>query len=41
MEQIFEEGENVIEFTPTKAGVYTYSCWVGMITGKIYVEEAS
>lgn len=41
MEQIFEEGENVIEFTPTKAGVYTYSCWMGMITGKIYVEEAS
>ena len=39
LEQVFEEGENVIAFTPTEAGVYTYSCWMGMITGKIYVEE--
>lgn len=38
MEYTFSEGENKIEFTPTKAGVYTYSCWMGMITGKIYVE---
>ena len=22
-----------------KEGVYTYSCWMGMITGKIYVEK--
>ena len=39
VEQVFEEGENVIEFVPTEAGVYTYSCWMGMITGNIYVEE--
>lgn len=39
MEYIFEEGDNMIEFTPQKAGVYTYSCWMGMITGKIYVEN--
>ena len=39
MEYTFSEGENVIEFTPEKEGVYTYSCWMGMITGKIYVES--
>lgn len=35
----FEEGENVIEFTPEETGTYTYTCWMGMITGKIYVES--
>lgn len=38
-ECIFEEGDNTIEFTPPKTGIYTYSCWMGMITGKIYVES--
>ncbi len=37
-ECVFKEGDNVITFTPQKEGVYTYSCWMGMITGKIYVE---
>lgn len=31
-------GENVVEFTPTKPGVIDYSCWMGMIRGKIIVE---
>lgn len=39
IEYAFEEGENRIQFTPEKEGVYTYSCWMGMITGKIYVEK--
>ena len=39
IEYAFEEGENVIEFTPERAGTYTYTCWMGMITGKIYVES--
>ena len=39
IEHAFDEGENVIEFTPEKAGTYTYTCWMGMITGKIYVES--
>ena len=39
IEYAFDEGENVIEFTPEKAGTYTYTCWMGMITGKIYVES--
>ena len=39
IEHTFDEGENVIEFTPEKAGTYIYTCWMGMITGKIYVES--
>lgn len=38
-EHTFESGKNVIRFTPEKAGTYTYSCWMGMITGKIYVKS--
>lgn len=30
-------GNNVIEFTPGKEGRFTYSCWMGMITGSIRV----
>ena len=32
-------GENVIIFTPTKKGVYTYSCKMGMIIAHITVED--
>ncbi|MBO7122296.1 MAG: sulfite exporter TauE/SafE family protein [Treponema sp.] len=32
-------GTNVIEFTPEKAGTFTYTCWMGMVTGAITVEE--
>lgn len=35
----FDVGENVIEFTPTKAGTYKYSCWMGMIRGTITVVD--
>lgn len=38
-EHTFEAGKNVIKFIPEKEGTYTYSCWMGMITGKIYVES--
>ena len=38
-EYTFEPGKNVIKFTPEKEGTYTYSCWMGMITGKIYVKS--
>lgn len=33
----FDYGENVIEFTPTETGQFTYTCWMGMITGNIAV----
>lgn len=38
-EHTFESGKNVIKFTPENEGTYTYSCWMGMITGKIYVKS--
>lgn len=31
-------GETIIEFTPTKTGTITYTCWMGMISSKITVE---
>ncbi|MGB8453250.1 MAG: sulfite exporter TauE/SafE family protein [Anaerocolumna sp.] len=33
------EGENLIEFTPDKAGKFGYSCWMGMIRSSINVVE--
>ncbi|MBR9676305.1 hypothetical protein GOV05_04825 [Candidatus Woesearchaeota archaeon] len=34
-----EYGEQVIEFTPTKEGVISWSCWMGMIPGVFVVKE--
>ncbi|WP_312370141.1 urease accessory protein UreH domain-containing protein [Lachnoclostridium sp.] len=39
IEKKFEIGENIIEFTPEKAGTYRYSCWMGMIRSTITVLE--
>ena len=30
-------GDNIIEFTPTKEGTYTYTCWMNMIKNNIKV----
>lgn len=32
-------GDNVIEFTPAKAGNYTYTCWMNMIQNHIRVAD--
>lgn len=40
IEHTFQTGENVIEFTPTTAGTFQYSCWMGMIRGSITVTAA-
>lgn len=40
IEYTLQEGENTIEFTPTEAGTYQYSCWMGMIRGNIFVTPA-
>jgi len=32
-------GDNMVVFTPTETGVYTYSCWMGMITSEIIVVD--
>jgi len=34
-----EEGEQIIEFTPTEEGVISWSCWMGMIPGTFIVSE--
>lgn len=34
-------GENMIEFMPDKAGVISYSCWMGMISATITVTKAA
>lgn len=39
IEYSFKTGENIIEFTPEKTGKISYSCWMGMIRGAIYVSE--
>ncbi len=33
-----KEGDNVVTFTPDKAGVYPFSCWMGMVQSQIIVE---
>lgn len=37
IEYSFKKGENIIEFTPSKAGKIRYTCWMGMISGTITV----
>lgn len=39
IEYAFQEGENIIEFTPEEAGVYGYTCWMGMIHSNINVVD--
>lgn len=33
------EGDNLIRFTPTESGTFSYSCWMGMIRSKITVVD--
>ena len=32
-------GKNIITFTPTKTGIFTFSCWMGMIRSRITVVD--
>ncbi|MBR9681510.1 MAG: hypothetical protein GOV00_01790 [Candidatus Altiarchaeota archaeon] len=34
-----QRGEQTIEFTPTKEGLITFSCWMGMIPGTFIVKD--
>lgn len=38
IEKDIKKGENIIGFTPKKVGPIAYSCWMGMVRGKIIVE---
>lgn len=33
-----KDGENIVEFTPDRAGVVKWSCWMGMIKGTFIVK---
>jgi sulfite exporter TauE/SafE/copper chaperone CopZ len=39
IEKRLQAGDNIIEFTPAKAGKFRYSCWMGMIRGTITVVD--
>jgi hypothetical protein len=39
IEKRLQTGDNIIEFTPARAGKFRYSCWMGMIRGTITVVE--
>jgi len=39
IEKQLKVGDNVIEFTPAKAGTIPYSCWMGMIRSQITVVD--
>lgn len=41
LEYTFHTGENIITFTPEKAGTIRYNCWMGMIYGNIFVTDGS
>lgn len=34
-------GDNIIEFTPTETGTFSYSCWMGMIRSSITVTNGT
>ncbi len=39
IEMVLNEGDNIVEFTPTEAGVIPYSCWMNMIRSSITVVD--
>jgi sulfite exporter TauE/SafE/copper chaperone CopZ len=41
MQKKLQIGDNVIEFTPSRSGVFTYTCWMGMIRSRITVVDDS
>lgn len=40
IERELNVGDNIIEFTPDETGTVTYTCWMGMIRGKISVVDS-
>ena len=39
IEKALSAGDNLIEFTPEKAGTFAYTCWMGMIRSSITVVD--
>lgn len=41
IQQKLTAGDTVIKFTPTKTGTQQYTCWMGMVSGRINVIEGN
>ncbi len=39
IERELKAGDNIFEFTPEKTGTFNYTCWMGMIYGRIKVVD--
>lgn len=39
VQQPLAAGDNILKFTPTESGTISYTCWMGMISGKIVVVD--
>jgi hypothetical protein len=39
LQMVLKPGDNILEFTPDKAGSIPYSCWMGMVTSTIQVVD--
>lgn len=39
VEQTLEPGDNVVSFTPDQSGLISYTCWMGMLQGRILVVD--
>jgi hypothetical protein len=39
VKKALKPGDNVITFTPEEAGVVSYTCWMGMLDGRILVVD--
>ena len=40
VEKELETGDNIINFTPTETGDFSYSCYMGMVTSNIKVVDS-
>lgn len=40
IETKLQSGNNIIEFTPQETGELVYTCWMGMLTGKIKIVDS-
>ncbi len=39
VQQALQAGDNLFKFTPAQSGTLSYTCWMGMISGKIQVVD--
>lgn len=40
IQQRLKAGDTIVEFTPTKVGTVSFSCWMGMINSRFYVVDS-